>query len=278
MTIYSHSRLSTFEQCPFKFKLRYIDKIKPEIEATIEAHLGTCVHETLEWLYGEVVNKRIPSVDSMISYYVSIWEKYYTSDIKIVKKCFNAKDYFNKGVGFLVDYYTKHQPFDDGTLELEKKIIIYLDDEGKYKMQGFIDRFTLNPHTNVYEIHDYKTANTLPSREKFEEDRQLALYSIGIKDLFGYDKDVHLIWHYLAHNTKIVSKRTNEQLQKLKEDIIELIKKIEATNEFPAKKSVLCDWCEFKGMCPYFGGRLNERQGKLEFDEDIKKENKLDIW
>ena len=36
--IYSHSRLSTFEQCPFKFKLRYIDEIEPEIEKTIEAH------------------------------------------------------------------------------------------------------------------------------------------------------------------------------------------------------------------------------------------------
>ena len=51
MVIYSHSRLSTFEQCPFKFKLRYIDKIIPEIENTIESFLGGIVHETLEWIY-----------------------------------------------------------------------------------------------------------------------------------------------------------------------------------------------------------------------------------
>ena len=34
--IYSHSRLSAFEQCPLKFRFRYIDHLKPEIEQTIE--------------------------------------------------------------------------------------------------------------------------------------------------------------------------------------------------------------------------------------------------
>ena len=46
MTIYSHSRLSTFEQCPKKFKYKYLDKLKPEIEKTIETHLGSAVHKT----------------------------------------------------------------------------------------------------------------------------------------------------------------------------------------------------------------------------------------
>ena len=54
MIVYSHSKLSTFEQCPLKYKLRYIDKIKPEIEKTIEAHLGSSVHDTLEWIYNSV--------------------------------------------------------------------------------------------------------------------------------------------------------------------------------------------------------------------------------
>ena len=46
--IYSHSRLSTFEQCPYKFKLKYIDNIESEIPQTVEAFLGSRVHETLE--------------------------------------------------------------------------------------------------------------------------------------------------------------------------------------------------------------------------------------
>lgn len=100
-----------------------------------------------------------------------------------------------------------------------------------------------------YEIHDYKTANNLPYQSKIEEDKQLALYSIGIKNEFGIEKKVHLIWHYLAFNQMIYSIRTNEQLENLKKEILELIKKIENTTEFPPKKSILCGWCEYKNMC-----------------------------
>ena len=157
----------------------------------------------------------------------------------------------------------RHKPFDDNTLEVEKRIMINLDEKGEYKLQGFIDRLVHNLEKDEFEIHDYKTGNSLPAKEKIESDRQLALYSIAIKELFGKDKEVLLIWHYLAHNQKIVSKRTNEQLQQLKKEIIELITKIEATIEFPAKKTILCDWCEYKKICSKF---------------NKPKEELLDIW
>jgi len=252
MTIYSHSRLSCFEQCPYRFKLKYIDKIIPEIEQTIEAHLGKSVHEALEWLYTQVKSRSTPEIEKLIDKYSEIWIKNFKQNIEIVKKEFTEKDYFNKGIQFLVDYYLKHSPFEDNTLEIEKQITLNLDKEGKYKIQGFIDRLTLNQKTGEYEIHDYKTAGSLPSKEKIENDRQLALYSLGIKEKFGYDKEVCLIWHYLNFNQKICSKRTNIQLEKLKQEVINLIKEIEETKEFPAKVSPLCNWCEYKNICPTF--------------------------
>ncbi|MCX6664036.1 MAG: PD-(D/E)XK nuclease family protein [Euryarchaeota archaeon] len=51
MTVYSHSRLSCYQQCPQKFKLQYIDKVGTEAEDTIEAFLGSRVHDLLEKLY-----------------------------------------------------------------------------------------------------------------------------------------------------------------------------------------------------------------------------------
>ena len=121
MVIYSHSRLSTFEQCPFKFKLRYIDEIVPEIETSIEAHLGSAVHNTLEWLYLQIKKNIIPTIEDVIVYYSDNWVKIYRKGTVIVRKNLTEKDYFNKGVKFLLDYYMKHRPFNDGTLELEKK-------------------------------------------------------------------------------------------------------------------------------------------------------------
>ena len=249
--VYSHSRLSSFEQCPLKFKFRYIDKIIPEIEKSIEAHLGTAVHDTLEWIYNQAGQGTIPSLDNAIVYYSETWEKDFKDNLLINDKILTAKDYFNKGVGFIVDYYTTNQPFNDGTIELEKKIFIKLTQDGEeYNLMGFIDRFAKNTETGEYEIHDYKTGKSLPTQNKMDKDRQLALYSIAIKELIETDKDICLIWHYLAHNKKIISKRTNDQLDQLKQEIIELIKKIESTTNFPSKKSILCNWCEYKKMCP----------------------------
>jgi len=247
---YSHSKLSTFEQCPFKYKLRYIDKIKPVIEKTIESHLGSAVHDTLEWLYNSVKenpNKEI-SLDEIITYYSIKWQDEFSDEILVVKKEMSAKDYFNKGVEFLINYFQEHSPFKDGTIECEKRITIDLDENTK--LQGFIDRLVYDIDSGKYEIHDYKTANQLPTQEKMDNDRQLALYSIAIKELYGQDKEVLLIWHYLAHNQKIISKRTNHQLEQLKDETKQLIKEIENTKYFPTNKSILCEWCEYKDICP----------------------------
>jgi len=247
---YSHSKLSTFEQCKQKFKFRYIDKIIPEIAQTIEALLGSCVHETLEWLYKQIKRNTIPTLDETIIFYSRSWQEKFTPEILIVKKNLEAKDYFNKGVNFLINYYTKNQPFDDNTLEVEKRVKLDLDEEKKYKILGFIDRLALNPTTGEYEIHDYKTADTMPDKEKINNDRQLALYSLAIKQIYGLEKEVCLIWHYLAHDAKICIKKTQQELENLKHETIKLIKLIEDTTRFPPKVSKLCDWCEYKNICP----------------------------
>jgi len=287
MVIYSHSKLSTYEQCPLKYKLRYIDKIKPEIEETIESHLGSAVHDTLEWIYNSIKEnpEYIPTLDDIINRYIEVWQKGFSRDILIVKKQYTPKDYLNKGIQFLADYFQTHYPFRDGTLECEKEIIIELDENTK--IRGFIDRLVYNIEKGHYEIHDYKTAGTLPTQEKMDEDRQLALYSIAIKEIYGKDKEVILIWHYLAHNQKIISRRTEEQLENLKQETKNLIREIEQSKSFISNKSILCEWCEYKSLCPEWNFQLDENLTKNilskkinpfpDIIEDSNREN-LDIF
>lgn len=254
MKIYSHSKLSTFEQCKLKYKFKYIDKIIPKIERSIEVHLGDTVHRSLEWLYIQVksgkTGKNIPSLDDVLVFYIEKWKENFKPNFVIVKKDLTDKDYLNKGIRFIIDYYNLNKPFDDNTLELEKKILFEIDSEKKIKIRGFIDRLVYNLKTGEFEIHDYKTSNA-PPRESFgETDRQLALYAIAIKKSFGQDKPVILVWHFLAHNKKLISKRTNEQLENLKKETLDLINEIESTSSFPPNKSILCNWCQYKDICP----------------------------
>jgi len=270
MPTFSNSRLSSFEQCKLKYKFRYIDKIIPDIEKTIESYLGNMVHDTLEWLYIQVKKETIPSIDEVIVYYAEHWQKNYEEKIPIVRKDITLKDYFNKGVQYLIDYYARNKPFDENTIAVEKRIIFDLDKEGKYKIIGFIDRLVYNLQTGEYEVHDYKTSSRLPKQETLDKDRQLALYSIAIKKMFGEEKGVLLIWHYLSFNKRMHSKRTEEQLNELKEETLNLIKEIELTTEFPPTKSPLCNWCEYKPICPAWGNKPPEKQSTLEKYSDPK--------
>jgi RecB family exonuclease len=248
--VYSYSKINTFEKCRLKFKYRYIDKIIPEIEKSVEAFLGEMVHETLEWIYTEVSEQRVPTIDETITHYAMYWKENFDSE-KISLRNENNKesDYFNLGVKFILGYYTEHHPFDENTIAVEQRIELDLDELGEYRIIGYIDRLVHNKDKDEYEIHDYKTANNLPYKESIDNDRQLSLYSIAIKNTFGQDKNVCLIWHYLAFNKKIFLTKTNEQLDKLKEETLETVKKIESTREFPANKTALCNWCEFRDIC-----------------------------
>lgn len=252
MVIYSHSRLSSFEQCPLKFKFQYIDMIVPDIKEFIESFLGNKVHETLEWVYKQVFKNIQPKLDEIIQHFILNWNKDFNSEIRIIKEEFNSDYYFNQGIKFLVNYFQTNFPFDDNTIAIEKRIFINLDNEGRYKLQGYIDRIVHNKEDNIIEIHDYKTGSFLKTQKELDKDKQLALYSIGIRNLFPNIKDIHLIWHFLAFNEKRISKRTNNQLENLKQEIIQLINKIESTKQFLPKQSILCKWCQFKNSCPNF--------------------------
>ncbi|MFA5856650.1 MAG: PD-(D/E)XK nuclease family protein [Candidatus Pacearchaeota archaeon] len=270
MPIYSHSRLSAFEQCPLKYKFRYIDNLQPDIKQTIEGFLGNKVHDTLELLYINAMKGNVMELDSVIQFFAEKWKKELTPEIKIVKEDLDYEYYFNKGIKFLIDYYSKHYPFKDNTIALEKRIIVKIDSQGKYVLQGFIDRLVHNKENNTYEIHDYKTSGTLKKQEEIDNDRQLALYSIGIFDSFENVNDVHLFWHFLDFNQTLKSRRTKEQLENLKNEIVEVIKKIENAKEFPANPSILCKWCEFRSYCTYKDNYLqNKNDNSLNNNEGI---------
>ena len=44
--------------------------------------------------------------------------------------------------------------------------------------------------------------------------------------------------------------KTQQELEKLKKETIELIRNINSTKDFTPKTSKLCDWCEFRPVCP----------------------------
>ena len=248
MPTYSNSKLATYENCPQKYKLQYIDRIKPpEEEEGIEAFLGHRVHEVLEKLYRELVLTKLNSLDESLAYYNSQWEKNWHENVVVNKKGFTPEHYCNAGNEAITNYYKRYSPFNQSkTLSTESSVNFKI--EG-YNIQGFIDRLS---HTGKgrYEIHDYKTSGFRPAQDKLDRDRQLGLYQIGVKEKFKDAKEISLIWHYLIFDKEFTSKRSDAQLKDLKKEVLSLIKTIEKDTKFSPSETKLCDWCEFPEYCP----------------------------
>lgn len=248
MPVYSHSRLQTYENCPQQYKLRYIDCIEPpEGEEGIEAFLGSRVHEVLEKLYKELILTKLNTLEDLLGFYKAQWDKNWHENVAIVKKEFTRDNYHQTGIDAITNYYKRHYPFNQSkTLSTEQLITFRI---GDYSMRGYIDRLS-HKGKGIYEIHDYKTSAYLPAQDKFDRDRQLALYQIGIKDRFRDAKDIILKWHYLVYDKEFTSTRSDAQLKDLKKEVVSLIKTIERDTSFKPCESNLCDWCELDIYCP----------------------------
>ncbi|HEX9093781.1 MAG TPA: PD-(D/E)XK nuclease family protein, partial [Coriobacteriia bacterium] len=253
MSVFSHSRIESYETCPKKYEFAYVLKV-PRGPSGIEAFMGSRVHDALEWLYGECRACRIPDEDALVGRYSDVWASEWSDDIPIVREGRAAEDYQAIGEKALRAYHHRYAPFDQGvTVGLERRIALRLDDA--HEVVGYIDRLT-KVADGAWEIHDYKTSASLMTRQQADADRQLALYELAVREMYPEVGEVSLVWHYLAFDQEVRSSRTPEQLADLRGDVLDRIGRIESQTSFPTKVTNLCDWCDFKTICPAWGHEI----------------------
>ncbi|OGD11995.1 MAG: hypothetical protein A2Y86_01865 [Candidatus Aminicenantes bacterium RBG_13_62_12] len=250
MREYSHSQLEKYETCPLQYKFVYVDRLR-RYEEGVEAFLGSRFHETMQFLYKEREFRVVP-LEELLAFYEKAWADKWHAAVRIRKEGRTADEYRLLGRRCVEDYYRRHHPFDEGhVLGLERMIRFPLDAEGRYGFKGVIDRLMRAPD-GAFEIHDYKASGTLPEQSKFDTDRQLAVYQVGVQKLWpeAGDREVRLIWHYVAFGMEMRSSRTPEQLEELKENTMRLIDRVGAEAEFAPTPGALCDWCSYWDICP----------------------------
>jgi putative RecB family exonuclease len=216
----------------------------------IEAFTGTMVHQALQHLYERAEEGEVLGAEELQSHFLSLWkENYDPSKVKIIKKGSDCSEHCTRGRVALMAYHRRHHPFDRGrTVGLEQEIGFPLRGSRDHRFTGFIDRLT-SLGDGAYEVVDYKTGKWLPTPGDLKRDRQLALYELGVRQNFPAAKTVKLVWHYLAYDKELVSTRTAEELEDLEREVCSLVERIEAAEDFPARRGPLCRWCEYSEMC-----------------------------
>jgi len=64
---------------------------------------------------------------------------------------------------------------------------------------------------------------------------------------------VELVWHFLAHDVELRSRRDAEALQGLAAHTLALIDTIEADRRYAAVTGPHCDRCSYRAICPAWG-------------------------
>ena len=245
MARYSHSKMSTFRQCPLKYRFGYIDRIKKEEEG-IEAFTGSCVHKALEELLKlKKEFDREPDYEKAEELFLATWEEKYHPGIVIRRKGVTPEDYRRRGLMCLRNYFEmdKGQEFGE-LLGLEVRLAFQL---GGSSIKGFIDR--LQRDGNTFHIIDYKVTKNDMAQEKADSDTQLALYEIGIRKLYPDVQNVVLHWYILPHKNVVDSTRSESERLELETEVLSLIEEIENTSDFLPVETALCDWCEYPEEC-----------------------------
>lgn len=252
LPVYSHSRLSSFENCAKQFHFRYVLRI-PAASESIEAFLGKRVHEVLERLYQFVGAGRLPTIERVIARFRATFTEHFDAvRVQITRSELDVDHYLAVGDRCLRNHYRRNYPFDtEETVALEERVTFALDEDGRYRMQGVVDRIARG-RDGAIEIHDFKTGARVPSQRSLDQDRQLALYQIGLARRFSPDTPMRLVWHYLQSGVTRTSTRDDAQLETLRARTRELIDRIEAEEKFDPRPNPLCNWCEYRRLCPAF--------------------------
>ncbi|MDE2489524.1 MAG: PD-(D/E)XK nuclease family protein [Elusimicrobia bacterium] len=253
---FSPSKLDVYKNCPKRYQYRYVDRIA-RTRKTPETVLGVAVHAAFEELYELVRGGRAPAANEVRATFEKAFDEGWDESVKITDSRFRKDDWKKVGFDCVETYCKLHAPFtEDKTLAVEKRVGFPIEVEGnEYRIEGFIDRLSIAPDGAIV-IHDYKTAKSLPDQAHADADWQLALYELAVRRDWPDVRDVRLQWHYVRHGAALTSVRDEAARERLRADAAALIARIKADHDFKTKRGPLCDWCEYRDLCPEFADSI----------------------
>ena len=247
MTLYSNTRLNQFDNCRYAYDLKYNRGVETPFE-TIEAFMGSRVHETLEKLYRDLEDDKLDTVPCLLEFYRRRWDECY-HEYMIYNRDMSEDDYREMGADCIVAYYDRMKPFDQYHIAgIETDEVLDLPDGNTYSVR--IDR--LEFRDRVFRVCDYKTSGRMKSQWDADSDRQLAMYALWVHRKYGPGIRVKLVWHMLRFDQDVESDRNSFELQDQEQKVVDKIAEIEHCHEWPTNPSRLCDWCCSWHLCPEF--------------------------
>jgi hypothetical protein len=264
---YSYSKISTYKQCKFKFKLKYLDK-NFLYSANIATDFGSLVHETEEKI--AIALQAGQSID-----YVTLKNRFILECRKLAIKYpmeFYSRDksdrnYQEKAYLYLdsaiyrLEHFMQQNP-NLRIIGIEQKFEYNYDNI--HSFNGSIDRAFLNIDTDEIIIQDIKTWAIPAQNSELKAPLQFAVYTMAAQKLWNIDPSKVHCEYDLPLCDVVQPALASDIISEGREVLDKLFSGIHK-EDFKPTITALCHWCEYNpltnpsildtkpdAICPYF--------------------------
>ncbi len=224
---WSYSRVETLKQCPYKFKLKYIDHLETlrNQDFNNPLYLGTCLHKTLETDF-ETAKKEF-------------YKNYYISNTLLENELIKIENIVK-----LIDLPNgKHEILIED--DFYKGYIDFIDSENN--LYDFKYSNNINNYLESGQLHIYKYFY-----EKIYGKKINNLYYLFFPKTFIRQKKTETLEQYRVRLLETIQslKVTKVKIEYDKEKVNEFFKTIENINkDFPKQTNKYCEFCEYYNYC-----------------------------
>jgi putative RecB family exonuclease len=275
--IVSYSQFSTWKQCPHKWKLQSVDKLKQS--PNMHLVFGNAIHTTIQHYLKTMFEQSATAADreDIIQLFEASLRSEYKKSVEQNNNIHfsNAEelnefyedgeailDYFKKKRG---KYFSKRNTYLVG-VEFPLSLSPH-EDYPNVKFKGFIDLIFYNENTETLQIYDIKTSTRgWKDKEKKDDTKvsQILLYKEYFSRLFNWDVDkieveffivkrkvweeseytIPRIQEFIPASGKIKRSKSINEFRLFIEDCFSKEGK-PLVKEFTKIPSPLCNWCQF---------------------------------
>ncbi len=234
----SHSSISLYNECPQKYKFKYVDKIPEKPKHFFS--FGQSVHLALEYFYGPKV-PAAPTLEDLLKRYREIWVKPGYRDEK------QEAEYFEQGRQILTRFHDKHARSFHVPYSVEYSFSF--EYEG-VPITGKVDRIDKLPDGRL-SILDYKTGKKLAAG-RLDLDAQLTMYQFACESQIGAEVGELIFYHLPTLKEHRTVRRDKPLIKELTTRIVATAEAITKEHFDPKPTENACRWCDYKPICPIY--------------------------